>query len=352
MCRQNDFAYVHVLHDPVVVPLRRSESEKTWFMQAEKHHQTLKTPRSDKNPKSLHRIGALKRRLTSSAIFWAAQGFGHGSWKFIYLVVITVIHPQRVVSWKWAPQPCFWNPSSKTVSGWWLHGFRHMAAYTDLVWNTWSISSHLGKCASATVMVGIFMMVMIVMTKTKINQDIDLKIIKMITMKILNNKTLWKSCLWQPTLPRSFTCKQFKDENAQGPPINCLSKKKSSSNNFHGISNANPVGRSAKKTKFIFLKKPPKVETMRILRKNFISSQKFNDNCVPKHDSTARIFGWRAKLTECDRWRQSCHCCMFKTATDPLLIGGGIRWGVNLCGYLPSKDQSVSCSLYMQHTFV
>lgn len=225
MCRQNDVAYVHVLHDPVVVPLRRSESEKTWFMQAEKHHQTLKTTRSDKNPKSLHRIGALKRRLTSSAIFWAAQGFGHGSWKFIYLVVITVIHPQRVVSWKWAPQPCFWNPSSKTVSGWWLHGFRHMAAYTDLVWNTWSISSHLGKCASATVMVGIFMMVMIVMTKTKINQDIDLKIIKMITMKILNNKTLWKSCLWQPTLPRSFTCKQFKDENAQGPPINCLSKK-------------------------------------------------------------------------------------------------------------------------------
>ena len=101
-----------------------------------------------------------------------------------------------------------------------------------------------------------------------------------------------------------------------------VKKKKSSSNNFHGISNANPVGRSAKNTKFIFLKKPPKVETIRILRKNFISSQKFNDNCVPKHDSTARIFGWRAKLTECDRWRQSCHCCMFKTATDPLLIGG------------------------------
>ena len=105
VCRQNDVAYVHVLHDPVVVPLRLSESEKTWFIQAEKHHQTLKTPRSDKNPKSLHRIGAFKRRLTSSVIFWAAQGLGHGSWKFIYLVVITVIHPQRVVSWKWAPQP-------------------------------------------------------------------------------------------------------------------------------------------------------------------------------------------------------------------------------------------------------
>ena len=309
MCRQNDVAYVHVLHDPVVVPLRLSESEKTWFIQAEKHHQTLKTPRSDKNPKSLHRIGAFKRRLTSSVIFWAAQGFGHGSWKFIYLVVITVIHPQRVVSWKWAPQPCFWNPSSKTVSDWWLHSFRYMAPYTDLVWNTWSISSHLGKCASATVMVGIFMMVMIVMRKTKINQDIDLKIIKMITMKILNNKTLWKSCLWQPTLPRSFTCKQFKDENAQGPPINCLSKKTSSSSNF---------------------------------RKEFPMQIPWAEVPAPPNSSFFQTFQSRSYENSDDK------VVIAACLKQPLIHCwlGGIRWGVNLCGYLPSTDQSVSYCLY------
>ena len=168
-----------------------------------------------------------------------------------------------------------------------------MAPYADLVWNTWSISSHLGKCASAN---GCGWHRHDGDDSDDKNQDqsrywpqINKK---NITMKILNNKNPWKM-VFVATHPAP----QFHLQAVQKMKMPRAHQSTACQKKHHqaAISERNfpckfPGPKCEKPTKFILFPN---------LRKS-----KF-----------CRILTTKLSLLAC-----------LNTATDPLLIGGNLDW--------------------------